>query len=336
MFFWKHKFHVLFFLSYFGALAIEKPTYLGDSVVDCFSYLLTVIVHFAIFAGMILFNKALLIPYLLETKQFGLYVLGLIGAVLGYTFLIGHYNYFVHGVLFHDIAIGTKSGFWDNFVYALCCSVIAAMVYVTQQWAEQAVTVKNIQINQLETELKYLRLQINPHFLFNGLNSVYGSIDMNNQQARDMMVQFSDLLRYNLYEADVDKIALAKEAHYLENYVALQKARSNENVQVSLNVHIDNGNIKVVPLIFMAFVENAFKYASRDDGANNRIVIDLEESAGRVQLTCVNSYDNNETTPGGIGINNAVRRLDLLYKDRYDLDIKRDNGIFEVILKITL
>lgn len=336
MFFNRHKYHLLFFLAYIGALAIEKPVYLGNTVVDCFSYMLTIMVHFSLFAGLILTHKSLLIPYLLEKKRFGFYVTGLITLVLIYSYFASHYNHLLHRGLFHDSPVGTSSGFWDNFVYALCCTVIAAMLYITQKWSAQEEQVKNIQINQLQTELKYLRSQINPHFLFNGLNTVYGSIEMSNQHAREMMVQFSDLLRYNLYEADVDMIALEKEIKYLENYVALQKARSNDNVEVSLEVSYKNGSVKIAPLIFMAFVENAFKYASRGDRMNNRIIIKLREENGRIHFTCENSFDDSETSAGGIGLNNASRRLELLYKDHFTLEIKKIQNIYHVDLILTL
>jgi LytS/YehU family sensor histidine kinase len=210
------------------------------------------------------------------------------------------------------------------------------MLYLTQKWTEQQDQVKNIQINQLQTELKYLRSQLNPHFLFNGLNTVYGYIDINNGQARDMMVQFSDLLRYNLYEADVEMIELEKEIKYLKDYVALQKARSNDNMEVTLKVVYENGKAKIAPLIFMAFVENAFKYASRGDQSTNTISIRLNEKAGRIDFTCDNSFDEAETGAGGIGLNNAARRLELLYKDHYTLDIEKGEDIFHVYLRLSL
>jgi len=335
MFLKRSTFYLLFVVAYIGALIIEKPTWMGGTVVSCFSYLFTVMIHFSVFAGMLWANNAFVIPYLLEKKRFGAYVVALIGLVLLYTVFIGHYNHFIHGVLFHDDPIGTSSGFWENFVYGICCTVIAAMLYVTQKWAEQEEQFKNSRINQLQTELKYLRSQINPHFLFNGLNTVYGYIDLHNRQARDMMVQFSDLLRYNLYEADVDMIELEKEVKYLENYVALQKARSNDNMHVDLKVNYQNGNVKIAPLIFMAFVENAFKYASRGDDVKNSIVIELKEEGGRIDFTCDNSYDDAENAQGGIGLNNAARRLELLYKDRYQLDIKKESNIYHVHLTIT-
>ena len=336
MFLKKRTSYLLFLLAYIGALVVEKPAWQGSTVASCFSYLFTVLVHFSLFLLMIRVNSSFLIPYMLEKKRFGLYAGGVIALILLYTILINHYNQFIHDVLFHDERIGTSSGFWDNFVYALCCTVITSMLYITQKWSEQQEQVKNSQINQLQTELKYLRSQINPHFLFNGLNTVYGYIDISNRRARDMMVQFSDLLRYNLYEADVDMIGLEKEVKYLQNYVALQKARSNDNMQVTLNVNYQNGSVKIAPLIFMAFVENAFKYVSRDDNAVNSIVIGLTEKDGLIDFTCDNTSDETDTAPGGIGLNNAVRRLDLLYKDRYTLNIYKEQNIYRVHLMLTL
>jgi two-component system LytT family sensor kinase len=317
--------YLLFFIAYVGALIIEKPEYNygAMTVKECFSYLITVLLHFVLFALMITANSSILIPYLLDKKRFGLYFLGLGGSVLLYAVLAGHYNGFLHNRIIHDRPIDISGGFWENLVYALCCTVIVSMLYITQKWSEQQEQMKNSQISQLQTELKYLRSQINPHFLFNGLNTVYGSIDMSNRTARDMMVQFSDLLRYNLYEADVDMIELDKEIKYLKNYVALQKARSNENVQVTLDTNYQEGGIKIAPLIF-----------SRGDDTN-RIFITLNERNSKIDFICENTCDE-ETDPatGGIGLNNAVRRLELLYKDRYQLGIKKENNIYRVELTL--
>ena len=327
---------LLFIAAYIGALVVEKPVYTGVTVLDCFSYLFTILIHFGLFTLLIVVNNKLLIPQLLEKKQFEAYASTLIGLIFLYSFSMNHYSSFIHDGTFHDQVIETSSGFWDNFVYGMCCTVITSMLYVTQKWAEQQEQVKNSHINQLQTELKYLRLQINPHFLFNGLNTVYGSIDMGNSQARNMLVQFSDLLRYNLYEADVDMIALEKEIKYLKNYVDLQKARSNDNIEVTLNINYVDGAIKVAPLIFMAFVENTFKYVSREDKAINRIIISLNQTPGKIVFTCENTYDDVASSEGGIGLINAKRRLELLYKDHYQLDITSADNIYRVELTLTL
>jgi sensor histidine kinase YesM len=354
--------YLLFCGAYIGALIFEKPVYAGETVLDCFSYLFTILIHLLLFGLLIVVNRSFLIPKLLENKFFGAYASALIGLIFLYTFSMGHYNSFIHQTVFHDAMVETSSGFWDNFVYGMCCTVITSMLYVTQKWAEQQEQVKNSHINQLQTELKYLRSQINPHFLFNGLNTVYGSIDMGNSLARNMLVQFSDLLRYNLYEADVDMIAIEKEIKHLRNYVALQKARSNDNMEVTLDIHYSDGNVKVAPLIFMAFVENAFKYVSREDKAINRIVISLRQEpggrsqepgagsqepggrgqepggkgqgVGKIYFVCENTFDEGESSTGGIGLTNATRRLELLYKDRYQLEIKKKNNLYRVELML--
>jgi two-component system, LytTR family, sensor kinase len=336
MFLKKSTYYLLFIVAYIGALIIEKPAYDVNTVQACMSYLATVIVHFSIFFFLIYANNHFVIPYLLEKKQFSLYVAALIGLILLYTVLIGHYNRFIHGVLFHDEPISTSSGFWSNFIYSLCCTVITSMLYLTEKWSVQEEQVKNNAINQLQTELKYLRSQINPHFLFNGLNTIYGNIDINNLEARDIMVQFSDLLRYNLYEADVDAIEIDKEIKYLQNYVALQRARSNENMQIELTVSCEDYSVKVAPLIFMAFVENAFKYATRDDSTTNTITVKLTQSGNQINFECENSFEETTPLPGGIGLNNVIRRLDLLYKDRYTLEIRNTNNIYYVHLMLTI
>jgi sensor histidine kinase YesM len=210
------------------------------------------------------------------------------------------------------------------------------MLYYTQKWTEQRQQVKNIQINQLETELKYLRSQVNPHFLFNGLNTIYGNIDIKDQRARDILLQFADLLRYNLYEADVDLVELEKETIYLQNYVALQRARSNENLVIDLVIQIQNKDLKIAPLLFIPFIENAFKFSTRDDNRTNFIEISLKQSGNRIVFTCSNNYEDTTQDTGGIGLSNVKRRLELLYKDRYTLEIQKDVTNYSVNLTLVV
>lgn len=336
MFVSKRISYLLFLIGCVGALLIERPVYNGDTVLTCFTWLATVFCLLLLFYLQIIANTKLLIPWLLDRQLFSFYTAGLFASTWVYASLLRHYNDILHNTIFHDPIVETRGGYWDHFIYGLCCTVITSLMYLTKKWAEQEDQMKNTKINQLQTELKYLRSQINPHFLFNGLNTVYGHISPDNSQARDMMVQFSDLLRYNLYEADVDQISLQKEIKYLRNYVDLEKARSNENVRVSLNIDIENADSKIAPLIFMAFVENAFKHASRGDNIENRITIDVVEKKNRISFNCQNTYEEGDNGKGGIGLTNAVRRLDLLYKDKYKLEIDKSNGLYNVHLDLTL
>src|SRR4029077_2940649 len=125
-------------------------------------------------------------------------------------------------------------------------------------------------------ELNFLRAQFNPHFLFNSINSIYGHIDKSNKVAREMLLVFSEMLRYQLYECNIEKIELYRELNYIRNYIAIQKSRMDEQISVSFCDAVINRNIKLAPLILITFIENAFKYVGFNECKDNRIDISLE------------------------------------------------------------
>jgi two-component system LytT family sensor kinase len=325
---------MLFWLMYAVFMILETQ---GYSRLKGWVFNLTpLLIYFALMAFLVYGNTLVLIPQLLQKGKVILYGSGIILLMIGYTLLRTLNQHYWDSVVWPKDIMTFESYLLGNSLYAIWFTLIATMMFFTQKWYEQRQQVKNIQINQLETELKYLRAQVNPHFLFNGLNTIYGYIDRNNQQARDILVQFSDLLRYSLYDADVDWVDLGKEAVYLQNYVALQRARSNSNLQIELEISVKDKTIKIAPLLFMAFVENAFKFSTRDDNRNNSIKISLQQNENRIIFECSNSYEDEEPVSGGIGLNNVKRRLELLYKDRYSLSIRKERGIYNVQLSLFL
>jgi two-component system LytT family sensor kinase len=330
----RYLFHLLFWLMYSLFMILEMQGYIKQK--SWLFSLRPLFLHLGLMALLVYGHTLILIPLLLEKKKTVLYISGIILLMVGYTLVRSKSQQYWDGVVWPQDLMTLQSYFEWNFFYALWFILISSMLFFTQKWSEQKQEVKNIQISQLQTELKYLRAQVNPHFLFNGLNTIYGYIDIENQQARDMLVQFSDLLRYNLYEADVDMIELEQETIYLQNYVALQKARSNDNMRIGLEISIEDPGVKIVPLIFMAFVENAFKYSTREDNRDNSIKISLRQSGKLILFECANSYEENLAVAGGIGLNNAMRRLELLYKDRYTLTIKKEEKIYYVALTLVI
>jgi two-component system, LytTR family, sensor kinase len=278
-------------------------------------------------------HSLILIPRFLEKRRVVLYIFGV--SLLAFLYALSEsFREQYWDSLAWPEEIRTISYYFKwNAIYSLWYLLVSTLLYYTQKWSEQRQQVKNIQIIQLQTELKYLRAQINPHFLFNGLNTIYGTIDINNQQAREMVVQFSDLLRYNLYEADTDWVDLEKEAIYIENYVAMQKARSDNNLKIELDIRVSDKSFKIAPLIFLAFVENTFKHSTRDLTINN-INIHLHQSNNKIIFECRNSYEEQAKDQKGIGLINVTRRLELLYKGCYSLEVKKENGIYETRLTI--
>lgn len=204
----------------------------------------------------------------------------------------------------------------------------------------------NQQINQallqekLETELKFLKAQINPHFFFNTLNNVYALILAKSDQAADVIVKLSNLMSYMLYETNLPEVSLKKELDYLQDYIELEKLRFGEEMSVFFEVHGESEGLQIAPMLLIPFVENSFKHSVT--GGNEKIWIHLEitikSSVFHFQIR--NSLhqvalDNPEKTKaGGIGLKNVRRRLDLLYKNRYSLDIQQNTDSFSVNLVI--
>ncbi len=197
---------------------------------------------------------------------------------------------------------------------------------------------KALENSRLQDEIRFLKAQINPHFVMNVMNNIHSMIELDPEKAQDMTLELSDLMRYMLYEGDSNAVSLAKEISFISNYVTMVKRRfPADKVQVNFDVpDTFRRDITVPPLLFIAFVENAFKHGVSYN-VQSIINIRLEEKDGKVYFTCVNSIPKTmqvQAAPGGIGLENVKRRLELIYGSGYDLDINTDNGFYNVNLII--
>ena len=197
---------------------------------------------------------------------------------------------------------------------------------------------KALENSRLQDEIRFLKAQINPHFVMNVMNNIHSMIELDPEKAQDMTLELSDLMRYMLYEGDSNAVSLAKEISFISNYVTMGKRRfPADKVQVNFDVpDTFRRDVTVPPLLFIAFVENAFKHGVSYN-VQSIINIRLEEKDGKVYFTCVNSIPKTmqvQAAPGGIGLENVKRRLELIYGSGYDLDINTDNGFYNVNLII--
>ena len=197
------------------------------------------------------------------------------------------------------------------------------------------VQLEKITNDKLQTELKFLKAQYHPHFLFNALNTIYFQMDENVEEAKKSVEKFSELLRYQLYDQQ-QTVPIHQEIHYLQNFIQLQLIRSSERLQ--MQVHFDeklNGQ-QIYPLLLLPLVENAFKYVGGDYWL--RIEAALEDE--QLRLTVRNAVPTNIPVPvtkaGGIGLENLQRRLQLLYPDRHDFRVEKQEGQFMAELRINL
>lgn len=228
------------------------------------------------------------------------------------------------------IASGVNIFVWTAMLVA---AYIAIDRYNLQQYTI------SIEREKAQAELDFLNAQLNPHFLFNSLNSIYGHIDKQNAIARNMLLTFSEMLRYQLYISNKNLIDIEDEIEYLKNYVAMQHMRKNEGLTVTFNVTPEARGFYVAPLLFIAFVENAFKYVALNDKKENRIDIAFQKEDDTLQFRCYNSKDENNVPDlkhKGIGIENTKRRLKLHYRDKHQLKITNENSFYEVNLQLQL
>lgn len=191
-----------------------------------------------------------------------------------------------------------------------------------------------------ESELKFLKSQINPHFLFNNLNNLYVLAVEKSDEAPDIILALSSILRYMLYECQATYVPLNNEIAQLKNFVHLGELQIEGRGAVKLQTNIPQNNFKIAPLILMVFVENAFKHSASSLTNDINIAIDLSvDEQGLLQFECSNSYhdqSNTEKLSKGIGLENVQKRLELLYPDAHKLNILTSNNSFKVELHLQL
>ena len=192
---------------------------------------------------------------------------------------------------------------------------------------------QELEKENLQHQLEYLRYQINPHFFMNTLNNIHALVDIDPDKAKESIVELSKLMRHILYDSNLPTIPLSQETDYLEHYVALMKIRFGNNVQIRLSFTDKAEDVQVPPLIYASFVENAFKHGV--DGSKPSFVrVSVAEGDGKVIFRCSNSRFGDAKTDkqSGIGLDNERRRLKLLYGDDFTLHIDETQDVYDVLL----
>jgi sensor histidine kinase YesM len=342
--FWMLYNYVLWALYTGNAYEAAREQYFSIYWIKCLFY--TIFPAFAVY-----FNLYFLIPRYLQKGQYGWYILFITLTIIASSFLIIP-GYYLSAWLAGSNAkkmFGITSdfiGFYNAAKTEPLKSTIAAItlgmsIKLTKNWIETQRRQQALEKEKLETELKFLKYQFNPHFLFNSINSIFFLIHKNPDMASASLAKFSELLRHQLYECNDEQIPLSKEVTYLENFIELEKLRQNPNLQVNVNINEGySSGIGIAPFILMTFVENAFKHVSKHKTEPNWISIDLALTGMRLSFTVSNSAGQKESRNvvdyGGIGLKNVQRRLDLVYPDQYQLDIQDNQDTFLIKLELEL
>lgn len=231
------------------------------------------------------------------------------------------------------------SVFIQNFFFHILYSSFGFLYRFLFEYRNAERTKQELLKETHQTELKYLKAQLNPHFLFNGINSVYHLIGTNNALAKDTLLQFSGLLRYQLYESSEAFIDLEKELDYVSQYIRLEAIRKGDDISLKYVIDFENSSLKIAPLLITPFVENAFKHSSHyDEAEKNSIVIEVKEQQKKLHVFVKNTTDSmvKQAKIGGVGLNNVKRRLTLLYPEKHTLTITEENDFYQVDLSIEI
>ncbi len=332
--FWKYRVdHILFWVVTVGFHIYTKSYLVG--FVGWWQFALEVVIRNALLALIIYANFEYLIPVLAQQKKFLLYALGLI-VCFGFYVLVKN----THDLYLTVFTGKTALSFWQysfyNFSIALFYMAFSLALYLSKEWYFQRERLRLLEVEKLNTELEYLKSQINPHFLFNSLNTIFFQIDKSNVEARETLTKFSDMLRFQLYECNGHEMVLEREILYLKNYVDLQRLRRDDRYEIEFRTTGDSRELRVAPLLLMPLVENAFKYVSNFPEGNNRVSIHIHNDSKSVMLRVCNTRETRieQSNAGGIGLRNLRRRLELQYPGRHELMIDERKTEFEVTLKI--
>jgi len=203
---------------------------------------------------------------------------------------------------------------------------------------------KQAQIDELETtiqesELQFLRSQINPHFLFNNLNNLYSYALQESPKTPEIILEMSGVLRYMLYESKEQFVPLKKELEQLGNFIRLYKLQIEDRGEVQFDVDKIEGEYKIAPLILIVFIENAFKHSQSGQSSDIEIDMSVKLNNSTLEFRCKNNYQSGfslDSVAKGIGLKNVRKRLELLYPKKHILEIKETDNAYNVYLRLEL
>jgi two-component system, LytTR family, sensor kinase len=298
------------------------------------SYMYVIVFHVTIILA-VYFNLRNLIPRFLMLGRFSLYLLYFSGLTIVAALL--NYSLFNFGfdLLFPGLYFISYFRIWELFIIVSVYLAVTTLIFLIWQYALMLIANKE----KAQHELFALKAQINPHFLFNNLNTIYSMASKNDENTKDIILKLSDFLRFVLYDTSSETILLEKEVEMIRTYVDLQKERIDPEITpVILSVEGDFGTTRIAPFLLLPFVENCFKHGI---GKNpGKIQIDIRYEGKRLLFKTENSVALREKTGngenGGIGINNVEKRLNLLYPGRHSLQLEENEGIFMAVLSVEL
>lgn len=311
------------------------------------SFFFQYVFAFVVFIVVSYFNIWYLIPRVFRKKKYAHYAGALILSVITGTLIIILFREAMFALGYKGTEAGEHSdnntSYFVHLIFGQGMLLISTtLFYVMEEWIRlQGITIKmqETEGQKIQSELQALKAQINPHFLFNTLNNIYSHSLENSAKTPEMIIKLSELMSYILYECSDEKVPVANELNFVRNYIELEKLRYEDQLLITLNILEKEPGQSMVPLIFVAFIENAFKHLGSNGKGKAYVHVNIEINTKQIKLQVQNSIAESspkiQNKESGIGIENVRKRLDLLYAGNYNLEIgERGQEFFvELVLK---
>ncbi len=334
----KRKYHLYFWIIYFLFNVIRWGSYFNDYWYSLKSNL----VEFPLHIILVYFNIYFLVPKYIFKKKYVYYVLFLCMSLGVHYILRSGLNL----LLVTEDIWPEVEGRLDPFGFNHIVAVAIGELYVVGLTSAIKYTVdflimqnKNRDLSELQykTELKYLKAQIQPHFFFNTLNSLYALTIKKSDLAPNLVLKLSNFMRYVIYDTSKKKLPLLQEIDHIDNYIELEKMRYGDRVDSRVDINGNIDDVKVVPMLFLPFIENAFKHGLKNND-RMELLISFERFENELIFISKNNYEDESKTKrlNGIGIKNVKRRLEILYPKKYTLNIAQKNNEYSILLKIPI
>ncbi len=301
---------------------------------------MTDVVNVGFFAIIAYFNFLYLFPKYLKDRNFGWHFTALAISSLLLTP--------IKTLFFFLVSTGSQetqflyiSNQMFIFLSTFFVGTSTTIYQVMNDWLVQQRDKKDLESQNLQSELKFLKSQINPHFLFNTLNSLYALTLKKSDLAPEIVLKLSEMMRYMLYECNEKEVPLSKEINYMKNYLELEKLRHGNKMLIDLKINGEINDQKIAPLMLIPFIENSFKHGINNQISQGFVNLELNVKNGDLQMELENSKSPslpkvNGKRSGGIGLANVKRRMAILYPERHHLDISESPNTYKIELNLDL
>jgi len=314
------------YLIYYRVL-LDTQIALASSGINLVSFLILIYGH--------LF---LLLPKFYDKEKYGIYAFGLALLLLGSTILRFSLGWWLAQLNTWPIEDEFSPTLFGSLVFGGVFFLLLSLpLRLINNWFKKQELEQVLKTHQLEAELRFLKAQVNPHFLFNALNNIYALSFTESKQAPSMILKLSEMMSYMLYDCKSELVPLRSEIAYLHNFLALQQLKKEGEMRVDFQVSENIQPQQITPMLFIPFFENAFKHGNLEDINNGWLKAKLHEEGGKLHFNISNSYLERRpkgATKGGVGLTNIRQRLQLLYPNKHSLSMQQVQGVFTAQLQL--